>query len=249
MQSVHHTARRPGLRRPRPTSVARLWLQLSSGTTAARRWWLQGSGRRSPCCCPSPRRPGTRRSTARCSRPGQGDLRGLQGHLQQRRPGRGQAAAAGRVRADPGRQRARPRPGRRKAAAASSPAPRARASGHRLRPADRRRGRLLRLVRQREGRQAAGQTLVDTLKADGRTAGKIVMINGSPTDTNAGRSRRARTACSTTAATRSPPSTTPPTGPRQGPDSGWRASHARQDRPRSASTPPTTARPAARSPP
>ena len=113
-------------------------------------------------------------------------LRRLHDHLQQRRPGPRQAAAAGRGRADPGRQRPRARPGRRQGCRRGR---RQRQGpgrpGRRLRPVHRR-GRLLRLLRQRDGRQARRRRPWSTsLKKGGKTSGDVVMINGSPTDPNA----------------------------------------------------------------
>ena len=78
-----------------------------------------------------------------------------------------------------------------KAAASIATTPRRQGAGDRLRPVHR--GcprRLLRLVRQREGGPAAGAALVDLMKKSGKTSGKIVMINGSPTDNNAGQFKK-----------------------------------------------------------
>ena len=114
-----------------------------------------------------------------------------------------------------------------------------------------RRHRLLHLVRQRAGRQAAGPGA--RRQAQGRRQGRgtIVMINGSPTDNNAGlfktgRAQRHRRR----AASPSPPSTTRPTGARTRPRARWtRPSPSSARTGSSASTPPTTAPPAAPSPP
>ena len=57
---------------------------------------------------------------------------------------------------------------------------------HRLRPADpRRQRRLLRLVRQRRGRQAAGPGLVACLDKTGKANPAVAELNGSPDDNNA----------------------------------------------------------------
>ena len=120
---------------------------------------------------------------------GQGALPGLRGPLLERRPGRRQAAAAGRGRAHQRRQGARARPGRRRGRRGD----RRRRRSSRSIPVisyDRlmleRRRRLLHLVRQRRRSASCRATaLVDKLKADGKTSGTIVMINGAPTDNNA----------------------------------------------------------------
>ena len=76
-----------------------------------RRW----QAARSRCCCRSRRPPATSRRTGRnFETQGQGALPRLRDHLLERRPGRGQAAAAGRGRDHQGRQGAGARPGRRR---------------------------------------------------------------------------------------------------------------------------------------
>ena len=112
-------------------------------------------------------------------------LRRLQVPLLQRRPGRRQAAAAGRVGPDPGRRRPRPRRGRRRRRRATGqPGQAEEDPGHRLRPADlRHRLRLLRLLQQRQGRRDAGPGAARRARPGAaRPQGQIVMINGSPTD-------------------------------------------------------------------
>ena len=113
----------------------------------------------------------------------------LRGALQQRRPGRGQAAVAGRGGADQRGQGARARPGRlgvgRRHRQQGQAAERA---GHRLRPADQGRADRRTTSRSTTSRSASCRarrwSTSSRPTANGR--GKIVMINGSPTDNNAG---------------------------------------------------------------
>ena len=121
-------------------------------------------------------------------------------------------------------------------------------SRRRLRPVHRRR-RLLRLVRQRDGRQDPGPDAgrhdqgrrqdVRRHRDDQRFADRPQRRRSS---------RRAPTASSTPAASRSLPSTTPRTGAPTRPRPGWRARSRPSRATSSASTRPTTAPAVARSP-
>ena len=90
--------------------------------------------------------------------------------------------------------------------------------GHRLRPPHaRRRRRLLRVVRQRAGRQAAGPGPGHCLKHDGTSKPVVAELNGSPTDNNATLFAQrlqlgARTRCTTTASSRRARTSPCPTG-------------------------------------
>ena len=127
---------------------------------------------------------------------GRRPVRGLRSALQQRRPGRRKAAEPGRGGPDAGREGPRRRPGRlgiggrhrRKGQAQNVP----------VISYD----RLIKTAKSTttsrsttsEVGELQAETLAKKLKEDGNATGPIVMINGSPTDNNAGRSRKARTA-------------------------------------------------------
>ena len=126
----------------------------------------------------------------------EGALRRLRGHLQQRRPGRSQAAAAGRSRADPGRRGARARPGRRRIGGDDRQAGQGQErAGDQLRPPDRLRATSTTTSRSTTRRSANCRPTA--LKDKMGDKGTIVMINGAPTDNNAklfkaGRAQRLR---------------------------------------------------------
>ena len=69
--------------------------------------------------------------------------------------------------------------------------------------------------------QQQGKALLDALKGAGKSSPSIVMINGSPTDNNAGPTRRARTPSSIRRASRWSRSTTRPTGAPTRPSARW----------------------------
>ena len=90
--------------------------------------------------------------------------------------------------------------------------------------------------------QLQGQTLVDLMKKAGKTSGKIVMINGSPTDTNAGQFKKgAHSVLDESGYTIAGRVRHPGLEPRQGPAVDGEPDHRRQERTSPASTPPTTA--------
>ena len=95
-----------------------------------------------------------------------------------------------------------------------------------------------------------GQALVDKLKADGNGGGTIVMINGAPTDNNAKLFKEgAHSVIDESDAQDRRRVRHARLEPGQGPERDGPGHHrARQGRLRRASTPPTTAPPAARSP-
>ena len=179
---------------------------------------------------------------------GEGALPGLRDRVRERRPGRREAAAAGRR--SEGREGARARPG-----------------GRGVRRRDRQPGQAVRdpgglydrlitdadidyyisFDNEKVGK-LQGESLVGKLEEDG-AKGSIVMINGAPTTTPSC-SRRARTASSTAARSRSPRSTTRLTGAQTRLSRRWSRRSRRSARTASwACTPRTTERPAARSRP
>ena len=120
---------------------------------------------------------------------GQGALQRLRDHLQQRRPGRREAAAAGRGGAHPGRQGARARPGRRGLGAARSSARQAvRRPGHQLRPPDHATPTSTttsRSTTRQVGKLQADDARRRSSRRTARNRATIMMINGAPTDNNA----------------------------------------------------------------
>ena len=124
--------------------------------------------------------------------------------------------------------------------------------GDRLRPADLRApiAYYVSFDNVRVGKLQA-QALVDKLEADGDGKGTIVMLNGSPTDPTPGDTRRARTSVLDTSGDQDRQRVRHARlEPGQGPAGDGAGDHrARQGQDRRASTPPTTAWPAARSRP
>ena len=152
------------------------------------------------------------------------ELRRLRGALHQRRPRRDQAAAAGRVRPHRGRGRARARRRRRQGRGdASSCPPRPGRAGDRVRPLHRAATDYYISFDNEMVGELQGTDLVDAMKKAGKTSGDILLVNGSPTDSNAAQFKEGAHRVIDASGCESPPSTTPRTGVRRRPRTGSRA--------------------------